>query len=73
MKEPPKFHTAEWLRAKGFNNIYDKRPPKPGLYEWTDIETPTKTKVLEYTAYGGIHLGRLAMGSFRPCWWREIK
>lgn len=48
-------------------------PPKPGLYEWTDIETPTTIKLLEYTANGSIYLGRLAMGRFRACWWREVK
>lgn len=73
LKEPPKFNRAEWLRARGFKNIYDEKPPKPGLYEWTDIETPTTIKLLEYTANGNIHLGRLAMGSFRACWWREVK
>ena len=73
LNEPPKFKEAEWLRAHGFKNIYSERPPKPGVYEWTDIETPLKIILLEYTPDGCIHLGRLAMGSFRPCWWREVK
>ena len=67
-----KFHEAEWLRANGFKNIYKERPPAPGLYEWADIEEPTKTKILEYSEKGGVHLGRLAMGSFEACWWRPI-
>lgn len=72
-KEPPKFQEAEWLRAQGFTNWYDRQPPVPGMYEWRDIEIPTKGKVLEYTTGGGIYLGRLAMGRFRPTWWRPIE
>lgn len=73
MKTAPRFNRAEWLRAHGFKNIYEERPPVPGLYEWKDIEEPDKSKLLEYTENGGIHLGRLAMGKFRPCWWRAIE
>ena len=72
LKEPPKFCEAAWLRAHGFTNWYDKKPPAPGMYEWRDIETPTKFKILEYTGTG-IHLGRLAMGTFDPKWWRPIE
>ena len=73
MKTPPRFNEAEWLRAHGFKNIYDERPPIPGMYEWKDIEHPDKSKILEYTGNGCIHLGKLAMGKFRPIWWRPIK
>lgn len=72
LEQPPRFYEAEWLRAKGFKNIYQEKPPKVGMYEWRDIENPTKGKILEYTGHG-IHLGRLAMGNFRPCWWKEIQ
>lgn len=73
LKEPPKLYNAEFLRGQGFKNIYTEKPPRPGMYEWRDIEEPTKSKILEYTADGCIHLGRLAMGRFNPCWWREVK
>ena len=31
LDKPAKFHEADWLRAKGFKNIYDEKPPKPGI------------------------------------------
>ena len=72
MKEAPRYNRADWFRAQGFKNIYDEHPPKPGMYEWRDIEIPNKYKILEYTENGGIYLGKLVMGSFRPVWWRPI-
>ena len=72
LKEPPKGLEAEWLHAQGFNNIYDKKPPVPGMYEWRDIENPEKGVILEYTGTG-IYLGRMAIGRFRPCWWRPTE
>ena len=72
LSDPVKFHNADWLKAHGYKIIYDEHPPKPGVYEWVDIEEPKKSKLLEYTESGSIHLGRLAMGKFRPCWWREV-
>lgn len=71
LDRPVKGHEADWLRAKGFKNIYSEKPLKPGMYEWRDIENPTKGKILEYTGTS-IYLGRLAMGNFRPTWWKEI-
>lgn len=71
--KPQKFHEAEWLIGQGYVNVYDKRPPQAGLYEWADIECPTKTKILKVTETGAIEMGRLAMGVFRPCWWRPNK
>ena len=71
LPQPPKFYEGEWLKAQGFKNIYNEAPPRPGIYEWRDIETPTKGKLLEYTGTA-IILGRLAMGKFRPCWWKEV-
>lgn len=73
LNEPPKFHEAEWLIAKGYKNIYYEQPPKPGVYEWTDINTPTKTMLLEYTSDGHIYEGWRNMGTFRAVWWREVK
>ena len=70
--KPLKFHEAEWLRGHGFKNIHDEQP-EPGLYEWADIECPTKTRQLEYTGDGCIKLGSLAMGTFRAKWWRPIQ
>lgn len=70
--KPLKFHEAEWLRGHGFKNCYEERPPA-GLHEFADIENPTKTKQLEVSENGSINLGRLALGSFRPNWWRPIE
>lgn len=72
-EKPLKFHEAEWLRANGFKNIYNERPPGAGLYEFADIECPTKTKQLEVTENGSIKLDHLAMGKFRANWWRTIE
>lgn len=73
MKTAPKFNEAAWFKANGFKNIYDECPPVPGMYEWRDIENPEQSKLLEYTGNGCIYLGKLAMGKFRPIWWRPIK
>ena len=67
--KPLKFHEAEWLRAHGFKNVYEE-PPKAGIYEFTDIEHPTKTKRLEVSENGGIMLGGL---DFVARWWRPIQ
>lgn len=71
-EKPQKFHEAEWLKGHGFRNIYDEKP-NAGLYEWADIECPEKTKKLEINENGNIVIGKLAMGSFRPTWWRPVK
>lgn len=68
--KPQKFYEAEWLRAHGFINIYDKQPPKAGLYEFTDIECPTKIKRLEVRENGNIVFGKL---DFKATWWRPIE
>ena len=73
MPKAPRYDRASWLRAQGFKNIYDEEPPTPGMYEWRDIETPDRGKILEYNEHGGIYLGRLAMGRFNPRWWRPIR
>lgn len=67
--KPLKFHEAEWLRAHGFKNVYEE-PLKAGIYEFTDIEHPTKTKRLEVSENGGIMLGGL---DFVARWWRPIQ
>jgi hypothetical protein len=69
-KHPPKFHEAEWLRANGFTNWYDSTPPKPGIYEWVDIEAPEKIKRLRYSK-GGVE--NKNAGSWTPAWWREYR
>lgn len=68
--KPLKFHEAEWLRAKGYKNIYDEQPPKAGWYEFTDIEYPTKTKQFEVTENGGIMFNN---SDFKARWWRPIE
>lgn len=72
MKTAPKFYEAAWLRSNGFKNIYEERPPVPGMYEWKDIEHPEKSKILEYTG-NSVYLGSLAMGTFRATWWKSIE
>ena len=67
--KPLKFHEAEWLRAHGFKNVYEE-PPKAGIYEFTDIENPTKTKQFEVSENGGIKVGG---SDFKATWWRPIK
>lgn len=71
--KPLKFHEREWLEGHGYKNIYYEKPPRPGIYEFADIENPTKTKKLEVAKNGSVELGHLAMGSFRAVWWRPIK
>ena len=65
-----KGHEAEWLRAQGFKNWYEEHPPKPGVYEWADIECPAKTRKLEVSENGGIVIGKL---DFNPIWWKPVK
>lgn len=67
--KPIKFHEAEWLRAHGFKNVYEE-PPKAGIYEFTDIEHPTKTKQFEVSENGAIKIGG---SDFVARWWRPIK
>lgn len=67
--KPLKFHEAEWLRAHGYKNVYEE-PPKAGIYEFTDIEHPTKTKRFEVSENGGIMLGG---SDFVARWWRPIQ
>jgi hypothetical protein len=73
IEKASKFYEGEYLKGQGFKNIYDEKPPTPGLYEWRDIEQPENGKILEYTESGSIHYGRLAMGKFRACWWRPLR
>lgn len=67
--KPQRFHESEWLKAQGFKNIYDEQPPEAGLYEFTDIEYPTKIKRFEVTENGGIMFGS---SDFKARWWRPI-
>lgn len=66
--KPLKFHEAEWLKGHGFKNVYDE-PPKAGIYEFTDIEYPTKVKKFEVAESGAIKLGS---SDFVARWWRPI-
>lgn len=77
LKEPARFYEAEWLKAKGFINIYDEPITEEGWYFFADIEKPTKTLILKAVKnfdqkYCSICLGNHAMGSFRPCWYKKI-
>ena len=65
-----KGYEREWLEANGYKNIYHDKPPKPGIYEWRDINQMGRAYQLEYKSNGAIHMGSL--GDFRAIWWRPL-
>lgn len=66
-----KGYEREWLEANGYKNIYHDKPPKPGIYEWRDIDQMERVYRLEYRSNGSIYYGSL--GNFRAIWWRPIE
>lgn len=66
-----KGYEREWLEANGYKNIYYDKPPKPGIYEWRDINQMGRVYRLEYTENGCIRYGSL--GNFNAIWWRPIE
>lgn len=66
-----KGYEREWLEANGYKNIYYDKPPKPGIYEWRDIDQMKRVYRLEYRANGNIYYGSL--GDFCAAWWRPIE
>lgn len=66
-----KGYEREWLEANGYKNIYYDKPPKPGIYEWRDINQMGRVYRLEYTENGCIVYGSL--GNFNAIWWRPIE